>query len=173
MISYRLGLRISDLVSLELQNINWECNELSFIQIKTGNPVTLPIPEDVGNALIDYLQYCRPHVTASYVFVSRNYPYGKLCPKLVSMVIRSYIRSSGIDVGNRKTGAHAFRHSMAYNLLTAKTQLPVISEIMGHSVLATTMCYLRIDIESLRSGALEVPSFPQNFYEQKGGLFYE
>jgi site-specific recombinase XerD len=173
LITYRLGLRISDVVSLKLQNINWECNELSFLQIKTGNPVTLPVPEDVGNALIDYLRYCRPNVTTSYVFVSRNYPYGKLCPKLVSHVIRSHIRSSGIDIGNRKTGAHAFRHSMAYNLLAAKTQLPVISEIMGHSVLATTMCYLRIDIESLRSCALEVPSFPRDFYEQKGGFFYE
>ncbi|MGX5689277.1 site-specific integrase [Arcticibacter tournemirensis] len=173
LITYRLGLRISDLVSLKLQNINWECNELSFIQVKTGNPVTLPVPEDVGNALIDYLRYCRPNVPASYVFVSRNYPYGKLCPKLISQVIRSHIRASGIDTGNRKTGAHAFRHSMAYNLLAAKTQLPVISEIMGHSVLATTMCYLRIDIESLRACALEVPSFPCDFYQQKGGFFYE
>jgi len=173
LITYRLGLRISDLVSLKLQNINWECSEVSFIQNKTGNPVTLPIPEDVGNALIDYLRYCRPDVTNSYVFVSRNYPYGKICPKLVSQVIRSHIRSSGIDVGKRKTGAHAFRHSMAYNLLVAKTQLPVISEILGHSILSTTMCYLRIDIESLRSCALEVPSLPQDFYEQKGGVFYE
>jgi site-specific recombinase XerD len=58
-------------------------------------------------------------------------------------------------------------------LLENKTPLPVISELLGHKSIQSSMCYLRIDIESLRQCALDdVPPVPESFYTQKGGAFY-
>jgi len=51
--------------------------------------------------------------------------------------------------------------------------MPIISEALGHQSTTTTMSYLRIDVESLRKCALNVPLVDTSFYEQEGGAFYE
>jgi site-specific recombinase XerD len=65
------------------------------------------------------------------------------------------------------------RHSLASQLLNNGTTLPVIAESLGHSSTRSTMDYLRINITKLMQCALEVPDVPVEFYEQKGGFFYE
>ena len=88
-------------------------------------------------------------------------------------MIRKYITLAGINCSNRRHGPHALRHSFASALLKAKAPLPVISEALGHKNMASSMFYLRIDIDSLRKCTLEVPTVPSSFYEQKGGYFHE
>jgi integrase/recombinase XerD len=80
---------------------------------------------------------------------------------------------SGVDTTGRKHGAHAMRHSLASRFLENKESIPVISEALGHQSTTTTMSYLRIDVESLRKCALNVPLVDKSFYEQEGGAFYE
>ncbi|MCK4465862.1 MAG: tyrosine-type recombinase/integrase, partial [Bacteroidales bacterium] len=65
------------------------------------------------------------------------------------------------------------RHSFASALLKENVPLPVISEALGHRNMESSMFYLRIDSHSLRKCALEVPSIPSSFYEQKGGYYHE
>jgi site-specific recombinase XerD len=65
------------------------------------------------------------------------------------------------------------RHSLASRFLENKVPIPVLSDALGHQSYTTTMSYLKIDINSLHQGALEVPSVPNNFYDQQGGVFYE
>lgn len=71
--------------------------------------------------------------------------------------INKYMKLADISINNRKHGLHSMRHSMASNLLKHNTPLPIITGILGHENTNTTRLYLCIDIEQLRSVALEVP----------------
>ena len=66
----RLGLRVSDVANLEFGNIDWESNTINIIQYKTGNPLSLPLLPDVGNAIVDYLQYGRKQSSCNKVFLT-------------------------------------------------------------------------------------------------------
>jgi len=169
----RLGMRASDIRELSFKNINWSMNLIFFEQCKTGKRIELPLPVDVGEAIIDYLKYGRPVTDESYIFVEHVYPNGQLSEKAVPKIADYAICHSGIDIGNRKHGSHALRHTMAGFLLEGKTPVTVISELLGHSNIQSTMCYLRVDVENLRQCALNVPAVDVEFYEQKGGTFYE
>ena len=168
----RLGLRASDVRLLQFDNIKWVMNTITFEQQKTGERVELPLTIDAGEAVIDYLKYGRPATEDCHIFVEHNYPYSILKEKAVSQIANRAIIHSGIDIGYRKHGSHALRHTMAGFLLEGKTPVPLISSILGHKDIQTTMCYLRIDVETLRQCALDVPVVNNCFYEQKKGAFY-
>jgi site-specific recombinase XerD len=173
LLAVRLGLRASDISGLEFEHLLWSQNILSFTQIKTKEKVELPLPADVGESIIDYIKYVRPTSDDKHVFLEKGYPHGPIHSKSVSRTATRIILQSGVDVGDRKHGSHALRHTMASRLLEKKIPIPIISELLGHASIQTSMCYLRIDIESLRQCALPVPVVPEAFYTQKGGAFYE
>ncbi|MDR2914529.1 MAG: site-specific integrase [Tannerella sp.] len=153
----RLGLRRSDVCSLKFENIYWEARLISLIQHKTKRPVELPLFDDIGNAIIDYLKYGRPKSNQPYVFLRLIPPCNNLDSNGITCIIQKYLRHSGINYDERKHGPHALRHSLASNLLKQETPLPVISCILGHSSTESTIDYLRIDVQSLKKCALEVP----------------
>jgi len=173
LLAIRLGMRAADIRGLTYQNINWPASLLNFIQQKTGNRMELPLPKDVGEAMISYLKSGRPVSESDYIFVDHNYPYRAMSDGAIPRIASNAIRKSGIQVGERKHGSHVLRHTLANFLLEQETTLPVIAEILGHETVQTSMCYLRIDIEQLRQCALEVPKIPDIFYKQKKGAFYE
>src|SRR5690606_16535955 len=72
----RLGLRASDISRLKFENINWDTNTIAINQVKTGKQLQLPLLPDIGNAVIDYLQYGRPDSEEPYVFLTGRPPYG-------------------------------------------------------------------------------------------------
>jgi site-specific recombinase XerD len=168
----RLGLRASDIRALQFDNIKWAMNTIAFEKQKTGELVELPLPADTGEAIIDYLKYGRPVTEDRHIFVEHNYPYPMLKEQAVSLIADHAIRHSGIDIGYRKHGSHALRHTMAGFLLEGKTPVPLISAILGHKNVQSTMYYLRIDLENLRQCALDVPVVNSCFYEQKDRAFY-
>ena len=105
----RLGMRQSDVVNLQFSNIDWAVCTLTFVQVKTKRPLTLPLPDDVGNAVIEYLKHGRPPVESPYVFVKHVPPFDPM--KGVFMIIDKHLRHAGIEMrpGNHK-GAHTLRH---------------------------------------------------------------
>lgn len=152
----RLGLRSGDVCRLKFENLDWENNRISLTQHKTGRPLTLPLLEDVGLAIIDYLKFGRPKFDSQHIFLKHSVPNGKFQTSgLYSMVAR-YVGQAGLLSFKRKVGPHALRHSLASRLLEERVPLPVISEILGHASTNTTAAYLAIDLEQLRSCALEV-----------------
>jgi len=169
----RLGLRASDIRGLSFDNIKWNINLISYEQCKTGQRIELPLPADVGEAIIDYLKYGRPETDDKHIFLEHAYTYKKLGEKTVPKIANHAICHCGINISNRKHGSHALRHTMAGFLLEGKVPITLISELLGHSNIQSTMCYLRVDVENLRQCALDVPDVDVEFYEQKGGTFYE
>lgn len=171
LLAAKLGLRASDICTLTFENLCWEKSLIILCQVKTGRKVELPILADIGEAVIDYLKYGRPQTMLPYVFIRSTAPYGKLTPPAIHKVITEYLRRAGISFENeRKHGPHALRHSLVNTLLYNKTPIPVISEILGHASSESTKIYMRIDIESLRQCALEVPPIGNSFYERLGVL---
>ena len=152
----RSGLRSSDIADLRFSDIDWEHQKIIRIQKKTGNPVELPLLNDVGEAIIDYLKNYRPSSDSDHVFIQHKPPYSHFGSSAVGAMVRRIMQKAGVKSSDRKCGSHALRHSLASRLLENDIPLPVISEILGHTNTKTTMDYLRIDVESLKSCALEV-----------------
>lgn len=169
----RLGLRASDIANLQFHNIDWEKSEISLTQYKTKKIISLPLLADVGNAIIDYLKYGRRKSDSQQIFLSCRPPYGPATSSIVCDVIRGIIKESGVVTSNRHHGAHSLRHSLASCLINYGTPIPVISGILGHRNSDTTRAYLQIDIASLQKCVLPVPLVEDDFYTQKGGVFYE
>lgn len=156
LLALRLGLRSVDIVNLKFKHIKWPTNTIEFIQQKTGRYVTIPLLEDVGNAIIDYLLHGRPTSQEPYVFLHSQAPYTKLSGhSSVYHILSSYMKKANIrqSEGDRK-GAHCCRHTVAARLLAAETPLPVISSILGHADKNSAMVYLSTDLEHLRCCAL-------------------
>lgn len=152
----RSGLRASDIADMKFSNIDWDNLKIIKIQKKTGRPIELPLLNDVGDAIIDYLKNARPHSDSDHIFIKHQPPYDCFGASAVGALVRRLMQRSEIKLQNRKCGSHALRHSLASRLLECGIPMPVISEILGHSDTSATMTYLRIDIKSLRTCALEV-----------------
>lgn len=158
LLAAKLGLRRSDLRNLKLESLKWETNRIELVQEKTGQVLNLPILEEVGAALIDYLKNGRPKVFSEFVFLKHVPVYEKLSPVGLNNIANKYFRQAGITIPKgKKHGLHALRHSLASHLLENQTPIVVISEILGHLNSHSTGIYLKIDLHQLRTCALEVP----------------
>lgn len=158
LLAVRLGLRGSDIKKLQFRDINWSMGTITVIQSKTKEPLVLPLFEDIGNALIDYLKNSRPVSGQPYVFLSLRAPYSPLSKdNHLHHVLNKYIRKADVTVtADKSHGMHSLRHYLASRLLEQGTPLPVISSILGHRDTQSTSEYLRIDIDQLRFCTLEV-----------------
>jgi site-specific recombinase XerD len=173
LLAARLGLRASDISNLKFENILWEQNLIHITQQKTGRELELPLLSEIGNAIIDYLKFGRPSSKEPYIFLRANSPYVKIRAGSLFNITALAIKDARVDIGKRKCGPHALRHTLAGLLLERSVALPIISETLGHGYTKSTMFYLRIDVKSLSKCMLEVTSVEESFYLQKGGMFYE
>jgi site-specific recombinase XerD len=149
------GLRRSEVAALTLDHIDWRARILRLPQPKTGNVLTLPLTDEVANALVDYLQRGRPATTDRHLFFRGRPPAGPLGAKGLAKCLRRAVRATGVKI--ETTSFHALRHAFALRLLTEGTALKHISEVLGHRSFNTTSAYLRLDVEDLRQVALAVP----------------
>jgi site-specific recombinase XerD len=173
LLATRLGLRASDIAEIQFSNLDWDRNLIRLIQYKTKREIELPLLSDIGEAIINYLKGGRPIVDSRRIFLTAFAPYRPIEGVTVKSTISTIITNSDINIHNRKHGSHSMRHSLASQLLTNGASLSVIAESLGHSSTHSTMDYLRISIAKLMQCSLDVPEVSVEFYEQKGGFFYE
>ncbi|MHC1772375.1 MAG: site-specific integrase [Flexilinea sp.] len=153
----RLGLRVSDIKAMRLENICWGTNTLEITQHKTKNPVSFPILSDIGWAIIDYLKNGRPSTESPYVFVRHNAPFEAFAPNAaMNRILVKYIREAGIKIPRDiPLGLHSLRHTLASILLENDVPLSTISDILGHMSVKSTDVYLHIDFKRLQECALD------------------
>lgn len=154
-----LGLRISDVINLKLNNIDFNNNIISIIQYKTKEKLVLPLIDEIRYPLIDYLKNIRPNdADIDFIFITNEKPYKqKNSLKRGSRKIEKYLKKAGVNINGRKHGFHSLRFSFSTMLLSKDVDLYSISTILGHQDIKTTMSYLDIDILKLKELALEVP----------------
>jgi integrase/recombinase XerD len=159
LLAVRLGVRVGDLRRLELGWFDWRAKTLAFRQQKTGVPLTLPLPDEVGWAVIDYVRHGRPQAACRQVFVKHRYPFTAFgSSSSVGCRLGYYARRAGIVfAAGRSHGLHSLRGALAVAMLQDDTPPPVVTAVLGHATGTTTAAhYLRLDTEHLRRCALDV-----------------
>jgi len=158
LLACRLGLRISDIRKLTFENLHWGDKEIILTQTKTKKPLNLPLTQDVGWAIIDYLKYGRPNIESPYVFIRHIAPFLPFSEEdRLRHLILKYMKLAHIPVSSKKKiGMHSLRHTLASVLLENNTPLPIISDILGHADTDSTAVYLKVDINKLKECPLDI-----------------
>jgi integrase/recombinase XerD len=151
----RLGLRASEVVHLELEDIDWNAGQVG-VRGKGGHRTALPLPADVGDAIVAYLRHGRPRSTSRRVFLRGKAPSrGFLGPSAIGSVVRHALACAGLKAPTK--GAHQFRHALATQMLHHGASLTEIGEVLRHRSPETTKIYTKVDLEALRPLALPWP----------------
>ena len=155
LIAIRLGLRLSDIRNLKIDDIDWIKKEINIVQVKTKVSLKLPLLDDVGWALIDYIKKSRPISDSRFIFLNHN---NLLLPvKHTNLTIKEICEIGNIDISNkRKKGIHSFRFSLATQMLNKQTPLDIISSSLGHSTINSSNHYLSLDAKNLVKCCMEV-----------------
>jgi integrase/recombinase XerD len=151
-----LGLRCTDIKNLTMDNFHWAEKTLIFMQSKTRQHLSLPLPAEVGWAVIDYLKYGRPRIDSHYIFVRHMAPYGPFTEgDHLTQLITTYMTHAHLPKLKKKRGMHSLRHTLACMLLENNTPLAIISDILGHADTDSTATYLKVDMKKLRECPLD------------------
>jgi site-specific recombinase XerD len=150
----RLGLRASEVAGLRLVDLDWQNGTLD-VQGKYRRKARLPLPQDVGDSLLHYLEQTRPSVNSDKVFISTIAPLRPLSRPTITQTAARALRRAGIDAPF--FGAHLFRHSAATTLLRQGASLQTIGEVLRHASLETTVIYAKVDHGLLQQVALPWP----------------
>lgn len=154
-----LGMRAGDIIALRFCDIDWTKDTISYTQQKTGNPLSLPLIDEVKFPLIDYIKNGR-HESADpeYVFVTMYAPYTRYtCTSSMFRMVEKCMQAAGISYEGRHHGPHSLRHSLATNMMAENVPISAIANILGHSSTKTTEIYLTVDETHLKALSLEVP----------------
>lgn len=155
MIAVKLGIRTCDIRNLRPSNFDWDQHMISFTQIKTGEPLSLPLPIDVGWAVIDYLKNGRPVSDTPEIFLRAVAPYESL--QNFDNILIKHMRKAGIPLDSLKHhGLHSLRHSLATHMLDEEIPITSIQGVLGHVNAESTEKYIGVNVRQLRLCALEV-----------------
>ena len=148
----RLALRAGDVANLELGDIDWRRARLR-VSGKSRRRVALPLPQDAGDALLDYIERARPRVDEGKVFLRALAPHRPFADsRSISAVVARALKRAGVD-GASGCGAYVFRHSAATNLLRSGVSLEIISALLRHRSRDTTAIYAKVDLPMLQEVA--------------------
>ena len=144
----RLALRGGDVAHLELGDIDWD-RALVTVAGKTDHAVALPLPQDVGDALLAYLERGRPRVDASTVFCRVIAPFKPLASSsAITIVVRDALARAGVKNASLR-GAYLLRHSAATHLLRSGATLAAVGAVLRHRSPWTTAIYAKVDTTML------------------------
>jgi integrase/recombinase XerD len=149
-----LCLRASEVAQLRLDNIDWEKGTVLLPMGKSRRGNVLPLPEKVGQAIVDYLGTERPRTTNRAVFVRHVAPYDV---PIGPGVVRRAVREAYQRCGSAHSRVHILRHSMASMLLRQGAPLKEIADLLRHRSLDTSMIYTKVDLRRLEAVALPWP----------------
>lgn len=165
------GLRACEVVALTLDDVEWRAARLRIPQRKTRSALWLPLTDEVGTALLDYLRCGRdalavrrkrirfqgntPH-SRRELFLRHRTPIGALKPTAISEAFQAWSKRSGLDIPFQ--GVHCLRHSYAVYLLRSGLSLKTIGDLLGHRNFESTCVYLRLAVDDLREVALDLPA---------------
>jgi len=145
----RLGLRAGDVLMMRLRDIAWE-EGMIRVRGKGRREIRLPLPQDAGDALLDYLSRGRPSADADRVFLRSRAPYRPFKDStVISSIVRLALKRAGIiDAPSR--GANLLRHSAATSMLRAGATLDAVGTVLRHRSINMTAHYAKVDVMMLQ-----------------------
>jgi len=152
----KLGLRANEVATLTLDDIDWRSGEM-FVCAKGRQRARMPIPPDVGAAVVAYLRGARPKSSCRRLFLRTRAPrVGFTSSTAITKIAKTALERAGIR-GLAHQGAHLFRHSLATELLRSGATLSEIGQLLRHRSHDTTRIYAKVDIDTLRTLSLPWP----------------
>jgi len=156
----RLGLRADEVATLMLDDVDWRSGEM-LVRAKGRQRARMPMPPDVGAAVVAYLRFGRPTSSCRRLFLRTLAPHvGFASGCAVTMIAKTALERAGIR-GYAHQGAHIFRHSLATELLRSGATLSEIGQLLRHKSHDTTRIYAKVDVEALRTLGLPWPGGAQ------------
>ena len=151
----RLGLRRGDVASLRFDDIDWTGGRLRTFG-KSRRETWLPLPQEVGDAILAYVKKVRPPVTANgQVFLTMRAPIRPVQSVSLGTRVARAIDRAGVEGSGH--GAHLLRHSLATRMLGRGASLDQIGAVLRHRYIETTAIYAKVDFRSLRKIAQPWP----------------
>jgi integrase len=152
----RLGLRAGDITAMRLDDLDWNGGTVRVLG-KGRKEVRLPLPQDAGEAVINYVMTVRPSTDIDRVFLCTNAPVRPIRDSsAISSIGRLALQRAGIANPPSK-GAHLLRHSAATAMLRSGVSLDMIATVLRHDSSDTTAHYAKVDIKLLRQIAQPWP----------------
>jgi len=151
------GLRACDIARLKLTDIDWKRGEIKIVQSKTGNSLALPLTEDVGKAISDYILTARPQMDFDNVFLRVRPPFRPFSNGVAIGDIYDYYRKlAGLPRDSHDgKGFHSLRRSLGKNLVTSGAPITMVAQILGDADIESTKKYISLDSEHLKECALD------------------
>jgi site-specific recombinase XerD len=151
------GLRNKELRLLELQHIRWRAAEVVVCHAKSRRDRVVPLVQEAGAALADYVLHARPKTDCRRVFLSQVPPVRSFgCSSTVSRIVRSRLTQGGIALP-RVAGAHLIRHSLATRMVRERRPINEVADLLGHCSIDTTAIYVKVALPQLADVALPFP----------------
>jgi site-specific recombinase XerD len=152
----RLGLRAGEVVSLTLDDIDWQAGQLT-LHVKGRRSAQVPLIEEVGEALARYVRHVRPRCTTRRVFVREHAPrVGFANSSAICCIVERALTRAGVN--SIRKGAHLFRHTLATDMLRRGASLSEIGRLLRHRHPDTTLIYAKVDLRALRTLAIAWPA---------------
>lgn len=148
---WRLGLRAGEVAGIALEDIDWCAGEM-LVRGKGHRQDRMPMPVDVGEAIVSYLRV-RPGSEHRSLFLCVLAPVGPVSSPGVATIVRRSCRRAGLP----EVGPHRLRHTAASEMLRARVSLEEIAQVLRHRQLQSTANYARVDRDSLKALALPWP----------------
>ncbi len=146
----QLGLRVGDIAALRIDDIDWDHGRI-VVCGKASREVSLPLPQEAGDAILQYLERGRPRVSHAEIFLRSNAPYGPFARSgSVSAVVLRALQRAGVESPGGR-GGHVLRHSFATHALRAGASLEVVGTVLRHDSPRTTALYAKVDLPALRA----------------------
>lgn len=141
----RLGVRAGEVAGLRLDDLDWREPSVRVVG-KGGRVLVLPMPVDVGEALVDYLRVRRADAGERGVFIRCLPPLRALRRAGITEIVSKHARVAGLE----GVHAHRLRHAVACQVLAGGGNIRQVQELLGHANLASSMTYARVDMTPLR-----------------------
>jgi len=149
-----LALRAGDVAGLRLGDIDW-CHATLRVAGKSRREDRLPLPQEVGDAMLAYLKRARPGTASDHVFLRMYAPRRPLSRSAISHLVADAIARAGVAAPAH--GAHVLRHSAATSMLSRGASLEEIARLLRHRSIQTTAIYSKVHVKMLRRVAQPWP----------------
>jgi integrase/recombinase XerD len=145
------GVRSGEVARLQLTDIEWQRETITFTRSKMAGTDSFPLSPSVGAAIIRYLKEVRPKSLHRQVFLTRRAPVGPISNGAMWAVVSRQLRERAPSLKHH--GPHSLRHACATHLINQGLSLKEIGDHLGHRDVEATRIYAKVDLARLRDVA--------------------
>jgi site-specific recombinase XerD len=152
------GIRSKELRSLVLEDIRWRDAQVQIRRTKGRRDRAVPLMQEAGKALADYILHARPKCDSRRVFMQHLPPVRPMDKSgVISRIVRSALLRAGLALEGGPSGAHLIRHSLATQLVSQRRPINEVADLLGHRSIDTTAIYVKVALPQLADVALPFP----------------